>query len=108
VFAVGSEFAASIRKVESGLDGVQIVVIGEADEECLLLPAGARAISRSTRSPKSALGRSLPAVLVRTTGRPKGVELTYANLKCGRDLYPEIMGLGPDSVSVVPMPPTTS
>jgi len=105
VFAVGSEFAASIRKVESGLDGVQIVVIGEADEEW---PSFARwRESHQPVDPLTEVGPSDVACQLYssgTTGRPKGVELTYANLKCGRDLYPEIMGLGPDSVSVVPMP----
>lgn len=105
VFAVGAEFVATIRKIENDLDGVHIVVIGEADEGW---PSLARwRDSYEPVDPLVEVGLSDVACQLYssgTTGRPKGVELTYANLRVGRDLYPEIMGLGPDSVSVVPMP----
>jgi len=39
-----------------------------------------------------------------TTGHPKGVQLTQANLAAGFELYPRAMGLGRDSVSMVAMP----
>jgi long-chain acyl-CoA synthetase len=39
-----------------------------------------------------------------TTGRPKGVQLTQANIAAGLSAYPRIAGLGPDSVSLVAMP----
>jgi acyl-CoA synthetase (AMP-forming)/AMP-acid ligase II len=39
-----------------------------------------------------------------TTGRPKGVQLTHANLETGLTLYPRFMGMHGDSVSMVAMP----
>lgn len=39
-----------------------------------------------------------------TTGRPKGVQLTQANLTTGVSLYPRLLGLGPESVNLVAMP----
>jgi long-chain acyl-CoA synthetase len=105
VLAVGSEFVSSIRKIASRLDGLRIVVIGEGDEDWPSFASW-----RDSHQPVD------PCVELRssdiacqlyssgTTGRPKGVELTYDNLSVIRDLYPAIMGLGPDSVSIVPMP----
>ena len=39
-----------------------------------------------------------------TTGRPKGVQLTQANLFSGLDLYPDLLDFGSDSVNLVAMP----
>lgn len=39
-----------------------------------------------------------------TTGRPKGVELMQSNLAAGLSLYPSLISLGGDSVSMVAMP----
>ncbi|HLI25042.1 MAG TPA: AMP-binding protein, partial [Acidimicrobiales bacterium] len=39
-----------------------------------------------------------------TTGRPKGVQLTQANLSSGLSLYPALIDLGASAVSLVAMP----
>ncbi len=105
VFAIGEEFVAGVRKVDSDLAGVRKVVIGAGDGEWEDLAAWRD--RHPAADPGYPVGPSDVAWQLYssgTTGRPKGVELTSANLACGRDLYHEVMGLGPDSVSVVPMP----
>ena len=99
VFVVGEEFAPAIDKVADELPGVRVIVMGDeyeawrdahpADDPDVPLVAGDVAYQLYSSG---------------TTGRPKGVQLTQANLMAGMGLYPKIMGLGPDSVSMVPMP----
>lgn len=38
-----------------------------------------------------------------TTGRPKGVELTYANYRCNRDTFESFIGLTDQSVDFIPI-----
>ena len=99
VFVVGEEFAPAIDKVADELTGVRVLTTGArygewrdahpADDPAEPLAAGDIAYQLYSSG---------------TTGRPKGVQLTQANLIAGMGLYPAIMGLGPDSVSMVPMP----
>ena len=105
VFAVGEEFIPSVRKIESDLPGVRVIVIGRADGDWPALAEwrdGHEALDPEVEVAPSDTACQLYSS--GTTGRPKGVELTYANLSCDRDLYPRVMGLGPDSISIVPMP----
>lgn len=99
VFVVGEEFAPAIDKVADELTGVRV------------LTTGARYEQWRDAHPADDPGEPLAAGDIAyqlyssgTTGRPKGVQLTQANLTAGMGLYPAIMGLGPDSVSMVPMP----
>jgi len=99
IFVVGEEFAAMADKLAGDLEGVRILTTGAsyerwrdrqgADDPHVKLSSGDVAYQLYSSG---------------TTGRPKGVQLTHANLIAGMGLYPDVMGLGPDSVSVVPMP----
>ncbi len=105
VFAVGEEFVPALRKVEADLSGVKVVVIGDSDGDWTSLAEWRD--GHESVDPQAPLAPSDVACQLYssgTTGRPKGVELTQANLSCDRDLYALVMGLGPDSVSIVPMP----
>ena len=104
-FAVGEEFVPAVRKVEAELPGVMMAVIGSADGEWPSLT--------EWRDQHEAIDPDIPVDFEDvacqlyssgTTGRPKGVELTQRNLSDARHRYLEMMGLGPDAVSVVPMP----
>ena len=104
VFAVGEELLPVVEKVADELPGTRIVVIGEA---------GGRPSFASWRDEHPAEDPMVPQAQEDvayqlyssgTTGRPKGVQLTQANLGAGLGLYPSLMGLGPDSVSLVAMP----
>ena len=105
VFAVGEEFVPALSKVADELAGIRIVVIGSAYGDWPSFAAwrdGFDAVD--PEEPLEAGDIAYQLYSSGTTGRPKGVQLTQANLAAGMDLYPEIMGFGPDSVSVVPMP----
>ena len=99
VFVVGEEFAPAVEKVADQLAGVQIVVMGEQYETW----RDAQPVD-DPEEPLTPGDIAYQLYSSGTTGRPKGVQLTQANLMAGMDLYPQIMGLGPDSVSMVPMP----
>lgn len=99
VFVVGEEFAPAVDKVADQLPGVRIITTGPAYEQWR--------DAHPADDPNEPLAQTDIAYQLYssgTTGRPKGVQLTQANLAAGMNLYPEIMGLGPDSVSMVPMP----
>jgi long-chain acyl-CoA synthetase len=113
VFAVGAEFVDQVRKIDADLGPIHRVVIGRGDRSRDRDRDGDWPALDSWRDshdpvdPRVAVGATDVACQLYssgTTGRPKGVELTSANVACGRDLYAAVMGLGPDSVSVVPMP----
>ncbi|HMC38164.1 MAG TPA: fatty acid--CoA ligase [Acidimicrobiales bacterium] len=117
VFVVGEEFVPVLRKIQPDLPGVQGIVIGSGEGERGGPGAGdgdggwpVFAAWRDARDPVDPGFEAAPEDIAcqlyssGTTGRPKGVQLTQANLSDGRDLYRQIMGLGPDAVSVVPMP----
>ncbi len=105
VFVVGGEFVDAVAQVESDLPGVLKVAMGGATRSwpgyAEWRDAGADADPEVVVGPDDVACQLYSSG---TTGRPKGVELTTANLACDRDLYAQVMGLGPDSVSVVPMP----
>ncbi len=99
VFVVGEEFAPAVEKVADELTGVRILTTGARYEEWR--------DGHPAEDPEEPLGAGDIAYQLYssgTTGRPKGVQLTQSNLLAGMDLYPQIMGFGPDSVSMVPMP----
>ncbi|HET9078314.1 MAG TPA: long-chain-fatty-acid--CoA ligase [Acidimicrobiales bacterium] len=99
VFVVGEEFAPLVDKVADQLAGVRVIATGAAyDGWRDAQPADDPAV------PLAATDIAYQLYSSGTTGRPKGVQLTQANLAAGMGLYPQIMGLGPDSVSMVPMP----
>ena len=107
VFIIGVEFADVLDRIAEDLGAIPVVVIG-ADDAGPERPGFARW--------RDAHPADDPAVLQAqddvayqlyssgTTGRPKGVQLTQANLQAGVGLYPELMGLGPTSISLVAMP----
>ncbi|HWE57322.1 MAG TPA: long-chain-fatty-acid--CoA ligase [Acidimicrobiales bacterium] len=105
VFVVGDEFVAPVRKVKADLGGARVVVMGQPDGDW---PSLAQFTAGSSEEdPGFEPGPDSTACQLYssgTTGRPKGVVLTQSNVADGRDLYHQIMGMGPDSVSVVPMP----
>lgn len=99
VFVVGEEFAPAIDKVADELTGVRVLTTGARYEQWRdVHPAD------DPGEPLAAGDIAYQLYSSGTTGRPKGVQLTQANLTAGMGLYPAIMGLGPDSVSMVPMP----
>jgi long-chain acyl-CoA synthetase len=105
IFAVGEEFLPAVERIASQLRGVHIVVIGSAHGAWHGLEEWRD--TYEAVDPNEPLEPSDVAYQLYssgTTGHPKGVLITQANLSAGMDLYPEIMGFGPDSVSIVPMP----
>lgn len=105
VFAVGAEFVPAVRKIEGELPGVTFRVIDGRDGDWADLSAWRDGFDAVDPGVEPELGEvACQLYSSGTTGRPKGVELTQSNLSGGRDLYHQIMELGPDSVSVVPMP----
>ncbi|HET6874916.1 MAG TPA: long-chain-fatty-acid--CoA ligase [Acidimicrobiales bacterium] len=104
-FAVGEEFLPAVQKVEQDLGGPTTAVIGgsQGDWPSLAdlvdgLPADDPGVEAGPDDDGCQLYSS------GTTGLPKGVVLRQSNFEAGMKLYPTAMGLGPDSVSVVPMP----
>ncbi len=99
VFVVGEEFAALADKIAGDLEGVHILTTGASYDRWR--------DRQENQDPAVELAPGDVAYQLYssgTTGRPKGVQLTHANLTAGMGLYPAVMGLGPESVSVVPMP----
>ena len=104
LFAVGAEFVPQVDKVAGDLPGTEIIAIGDAqghrsfsrwrDEH----PADDPQVAQSPQDVAYQLYSS------GTTGRPKGVQLTQANLAAGLSLYPWLLGIGPDAVVMVAMP----
>ncbi len=99
VFVVGEEFAALADKISGDLEGVRIVTTGA---DYVGWRDGYASEDPHVASKPSDVAYQLYSS--GTTGLPKGVQLTHSNLTSGMELYPQAMGLGPDSVSAVPMP----
>jgi len=104
VFAVGAEFVPVVEKVAGELGGTTIVVIGGADGHPSFADWRDAHPADDPMVPQAADDVAFQLYSSGTTGRPKGVQLTQANLEAGRGLYPSLMGLGEDSVSLVAMP----
>jgi long-chain acyl-CoA synthetase len=105
VFAVGAEFVPAVRKVADQLTNVTFAVIGGRDGEWADLATwGDGAPATDPGHEAAAADIAFQLYSSGTTGRPKGVLLTQSNVAAGMDLYPHAMGLGPDSISAVPMP----
>jgi long-chain acyl-CoA synthetase len=104
VFFVGEEFMPLVDKVADELNDTAVVVIGHyagyrsVDEWIGAYPADDPNVAQAPDDVAFQLYSS------GTTGRPKGVQLTQANLGAGLALYPTEMQLGADSISLVAMP----
>jgi long-chain acyl-CoA synthetase len=104
VVAVGQDFRSLIDELAGRLPDATIVVIGEAEGRQSF---AAWRDAHPAEDPVAAQGPDDVAFQLYssgTTGRPKGVELTQSNLNAARSLYPSLMDLGADSVSLVAMP----
>ena len=104
VFAVGAEFLPSVESLAGDLAGTEIVAIGAADgwrsfaDWRDAYPADDPQVAQAADDVAYQLYSS------GTTGRPKGVQITQANLAAALSLYPDLLGLGADAVSMVAMP----
>jgi long-chain acyl-CoA synthetase len=104
VFAVGAEFLPSVEKVAGGLSSVKIIAIGDTEGRPSF--AGWRD-AHPADDPQVAQAPGDVAYQLYssgTTGRPKGVQITQANLEAALSLYPGLLGLGSDAVVMVAMP----
>lgn len=99
VFVVGDEFAAAVDKVSDDLAATRLIVMGPEYEGWI-----AAHDPQDPRQPQLPGDVAYQLYSSGTTGRPKGVQLSQANLEAGMSCYPEIFGIGPDAVSVVAMP----
>lgn len=97
IFVVGQEFLKVVGKAD--LPGVRLIAMG--DEMAAWRDAYEAIDPVEPLSPGDVAYQLYSSG---TTGRPKGVQITQAGLATGLDLYPNLMGLGPDSVSLVAMP----
>jgi long-chain acyl-CoA synthetase len=105
VFAVGAEFTTAVEKVADELAGATLLCIGEGTGSWVEFGDWRDAAEASDPSVQLA-SEDVAYQLYSsgTTGRPKGVQLTHANLETGLTLYPRFMGMHGDSVSMVAMP----
>jgi long-chain acyl-CoA synthetase len=106
VFAVGGEFLPGVDKIVDEIPEVTILAIGEGDSGRYQSFSDwrDRHPAEDPNEPQGPEDVAYQLYSSGTTGHPKGVQLTQANMLAGLDLYPEAMKLGPDSVSMVAMP----
>jgi long-chain acyl-CoA synthetase len=104
VFVVGEEFVPIVDKIAGDLPGIPIIVIGRADGRPSFDDWRDAHDAEDPNEPQGPDDVAYQLYSSGTTGRPKGVQLTQANLSAGLSLYPRLMGLGEDSVSLVAMP----
>jgi long-chain acyl-CoA synthetase len=104
VFVVGDEFATVVDKIADELGDTTVVVIGESDDRPTFAAWRDAHPADDPLVPQAADDVAYQLYSSGTTGRPKGVQLTQSNLEHGLALYPDVMSLGPDSVSLVAMP----
>ena len=104
VFAVGEEFVPVVEKVAGDLGGATIVVIGAAAGHPSFADWRDAQPADDPMVPQAPDDVAYQLYSSGTTGRPKGVQLTQANLEAGLEQYPSLMGLGGDSISLVAMP----
>jgi long-chain acyl-CoA synthetase len=109
VFAIGEEFLPLAEKL--AFPEVKLVVLerpGGGGDDATGWPRFAE--WRDSHEPVDPMTPQLPGDVAfqlyssGTTGRPKGVQLTQANLVAAMGIYPVIGGFEPDAVSLVAMP----
>jgi long-chain acyl-CoA synthetase len=103
VFAVGGELESVVEPVASGWSGTRVLVFGGRGERDYATWRDAHEPD-DPLVPQQADDVAYQLYSSGTTGRPKGVQLTNANLASGLSIYPSLMGLGADSISMVAMP----
>ena len=104
VFVVGEEFMPVIEKIAFDLPATTIVVIGRADGYASFADWRDAQPTDDPMEPQAADDVAYQLYSSGTTGRPKGVQLTQANLAHGLGLYPDLMGFDSDSINLVAMP----
>ena len=104
VFAVGADFISGVESIAAELAGTEIVVIGDAPGQRSFTDWRDSHPADDPRAPQLPGDVAYQLYSSGTTGRPKGVQLTQANLFAGLSIYPALLDLGPDSVSMVAMP----
>src|SRR3954453_10294667 len=103
VLVIGSEFVEGLDLIADDLGDVPVIVIGAEGDRSYAAWRDASSPD-APRVPQHQEDVAYQLYSSGTTGRPKGVQLTQANLASGLDLYPTLMGFGPDSVNLVAMP----
>jgi long-chain acyl-CoA synthetase len=104
VFAVGAEFVPVVDAVADELPGTTIVTIGGSDGHPSFDAWRDAHPAEDPSVPQADDDVAYQLYSSGTTGRPKGVQLTQANLAAGLSQYPSLMELGADSTSLVAMP----
>jgi long-chain acyl-CoA synthetase len=105
VFAVGEEFWPTVEKVAPELPGIQFVIIGAAGGAAPSFAEWREAHGTVDRQVAQAHGDvAYQLYSSGTTGRPKGVQLTQANLLAGFGQYDRLLGFNGDAVTLVAMP----
>ncbi|HEX2048911.1 MAG TPA: AMP-binding protein, partial [Acidimicrobiales bacterium] len=92
--------------------GARTVIVAKADLADLSAPEGVHnftALVSTTQpvdAPHPTTGDDIAVVLYTsgTTGRPKGAELTHANLLANARVPEQLVGLGPETVALVALP----
>lgn len=98
LFVVGHEFVPVLDKVRSGIAADVVVTGTQYDEWRDAHDAIDPNASQSMRDICYLMYSS------GTTGRPKGVQLTQANLIADLEFYPEVLAFGRDAVNLVAAP----
>lgn len=99
VLVAGEELGPVVDKISGEIPGTRVIMMGSEYESW-----------RDAHDPEDPAAEQGPGDVAYqlyssgTTGRPKGVQLTQANLAAGMSVYPDLLGIGGDSVSVVAMP----
>jgi long-chain acyl-CoA synthetase len=104
VFVVGADFAGLVDEVAGDLPDTQIVVIGDVEGRPSYADWRDAHPADDPGVPQTMEDVAYQLYSSGTTGRPKGVQLTQANLAAGLSQYRSLMDLGPDSVVLVAMP----
>jgi len=104
VFAVGEEFAPLVEQIVGELPDTKIVIIGESSNYPTFAIWRDSYPAIDPLVPQAADDVAYQLYSSGTTGRPKGAQLTQSNLEAGRSLYPGLMELDSESISMVAMP----
>jgi long-chain acyl-CoA synthetase len=104
VFVVGEEFVAGVDGVAPDLPGVAVICIGSVSGHDSFDAWRDACPPVDPAIPQSADDVAYQLYSSGTTGRPKGVQLTHANLVAGLKQFPDLLGMSGESVSMVAMP----